>query len=118
MFSPFTPETVRAAGIGKRCIFKCSHTVLYAFLLMTLTDAPESTKASMGVLLTCGCKHIFDVPFNFGFLAAVPAGEVQAVHGLLRAGQGSQVPVAGDADGITGFAGVVRETDGLCHDGG
>jgi hypothetical protein len=53
IFSPFTPETVRAAGIGKRCIFQCSHTVLNAFLLMTLTDAPESTKALMGVPLTC-----------------------------------------------------------------
>jgi hypothetical protein len=62
--------------------------------------------------------HILDVRFNFGLLAAVSPGDEQAVHGLLRAGQGSQVPVEGNADGITGLAGIVREIDGLCHDRG
>jgi hypothetical protein len=33
-------------------------------------------------------------------------------------GQGSQVPVEGHANGITRLAGIVCETDGLCHDGG
>jgi hypothetical protein len=47
-------------------------------------------------------SHIFDVRFDLGLLRAVPAGEEQAVHGLVRAGQGSQVSVEGDADGITG----------------
>jgi hypothetical protein len=41
-----------------------------------------------------------------------------AFSGLLRARQGSQVPVEGHADGITGIASVVRETDEFCHDGG
>jgi hypothetical protein len=62
--------------------------------------------------------HILDVRFNFGFLAAVSPGEEQAVHGLLCAGQGSQVPVEGHADGITGLAGILRKTDGFRHDGG
>jgi hypothetical protein len=31
--------------------------VLNAYSLMTLTDAPESTKASMGVPLTCVCTR-------------------------------------------------------------
>jgi hypothetical protein len=57
IFSLFTPETVKAAGSGKHCIFQCSHTVLNAFLLMTLTDAPESTKALMGVPLTVVCTR-------------------------------------------------------------
>jgi hypothetical protein len=61
--------------------------------------------------------NIFDVQFDLGLLAAVPPGEEQAVHGLLCAKQGSQVPVECDADGITGLTGVVRETDGLRHDG-
>jgi hypothetical protein len=62
--------------------------------------------------------NIFDVRFNFQLLATKSPGEKQAVHGLLRARQGSQVPVEGHADGVTRLAGVVCETDGICHDGG
>jgi hypothetical protein len=45
IFCPFTPDTVTDAGSGNRFSFQCFHTDLNAFLLMTLTDAPESTKA-------------------------------------------------------------------------
>jgi hypothetical protein len=61
---------------------------------------------------------IFDVRFNFWLLASKSPGEKQTVHDLLCARQGSQVPVEGHADGITGLTGVVRKTDGFCHDGG
>jgi hypothetical protein len=46
---------------------------------------------------------IFDVQFNFGLLATKSPGEEQAVHSLLRARQGGQVPVEGHADGFTGL---------------
>jgi hypothetical protein len=62
--------------------------------------------------------NIFDMRFDIRLLATKSPGEEQAVHGLLRARQGGQVPVEGHADGVTGLAGVVRETDGLHHDGG
>jgi hypothetical protein len=66
IFSPFTPETLRAAGIGKRCIFQCSQTVLKALSLMTLTEAPESTRASIGVPLTRVCSRglLFGSPLH------------------------------------------------------
>jgi hypothetical protein len=60
---------------------------------------------------------IFDLRFDIRLLATISPGEKQAVHCLLRARQGSQVPVEGQADGVTGLASVVRETDGFRHDG-
>jgi hypothetical protein len=62
-------------------------------------------------------SHIHDRVPHLRVLAAVVAGEEQAVHGLLRAGQGSQVPVGGNPHGLTGVAGIVCKIDGLCHDG-
>jgi hypothetical protein len=61
IFLLFTPETVRAAGIGKRRIFQCSHTVLNAFSLMTMIDVPESTKAVDLLLLFRSPLHLSDV---------------------------------------------------------
>jgi hypothetical protein len=44
-----------------------SHTVLNAFSLMTLSEAPESTRASVGVPLTCVCIRglLFWSPLHF-----------------------------------------------------
>jgi hypothetical protein len=60
---------------------------------------------------------IFDLGFNIRLLATISPGEKQAVHGLLRARQGGQVLVEGHADGVTGLASIVCETDGFHHDG-
>jgi hypothetical protein len=84
-----------------------ARSLLFSYGVKEVRECSNKVSKALSMVLTT-------VDLTSGFWQQMLEEKSRHLHGLLRAGQGGQVPVEGDSDGVAGLAGVVCRPDELC----